>query len=133
MRWAWLLVLAVAALAHDGHGKKTAPASAKALRNPLTGAQAQATAGKAAYERLCASCHGNDGLAKGGAAKKPRPTNLTDHRMDSMADGEIYWVITHGIKGTMPAFQSQASDMERWQVVLYVRHLRKPQAHAGGH
>lgn len=56
---------------------------------------------------------------------KPRPTNLADHRMDSMRDGEIFWVITKGIGKTMPGFESQLSDIERWRIVAYVRQLRK--------
>jgi mono/diheme cytochrome c family protein len=54
----------------------------------------------------------------------PKPTNLTDHLMDSMKDGEIYWVATNGIGKTMPAFKDKLTETERWQVVNYVRYLR---------
>lgn len=125
------LLVSLAALAHEGHGKKNAPASAKALKSPLTAIQAKADLGKPHYLRACQSCHGEDGQSKTPAAAKmkPAPTNLTDHRMDSMKEGEIYWVITHGIGKGMPAFQDQLSEIERWQVVLYVRELRKQGHH----
>ena len=112
--------------AHDGHGKAHAPASAKMLKSPLTTAQARPELGKPLYEKACASCHGPDGAAQttAAAAMKPKPTNLVDHRMDSMKDGEIYWVITNGIAKSMPAMKTQLSDSERWQIVHYVRHLR---------
>lgn len=115
--------------AHDGHGKAHAPASAKTLKSPLTAAQAKPELGKPLYEKACASCHGPDGAAQttAAAAMKPKPTNLVDHRMDSMKDGEIYWVVTNGIAKSMPAMKTQLNDQERWQIVSYVRHLRGAQ------
>jgi mono/diheme cytochrome c family protein len=122
--------------AHDGHGKSHAPASAKTLKSPLSAAQAKPELGKPFYEKSCAGCHGADGAAKAAAAAKtkPTPTNLVDHRMDSMKDGEIYWVITNGIGKSMPAMKTQLSELERWQVVTYVRYLRGAQkAHEHKH
>ena len=123
---------ALALLAHEGHGKKNAPASAKALKNPLTGDQASPELGKAPYEQMCAGCHGADGRAQTtvAAAMKPKPTNLVDHRMSSMTDGEVYWVATNGIGKTMPGFKAKLSDEARWQVVGYVRELGRLQAKA---
>lgn len=123
------------ALAHEGHGKKNAPAAAQKLKSPLTPDQAKPELGKAAYEQNCAGCHGADGKAAtpAAAAAKVKPTNLVDHRMDSMKDGEIYWVATNGIGKTMPAFKDKLSDVERWQVVNWVRELRRQQAAAAPH
>ena len=75
------------------------------------------------YSEVCAACHGENG--KGAVKTKPAPTDLTDHKMHSMKDGEIYWVITNGIGKSMPGFKAQMSDTERWQIVLYVRQLAK--------
>lgn len=127
-----ILVLAAAALAaHEGHGKKTAPAAAQKLKSPLTAEQAKPELGKTAFEQSCAGCHGSDGTGKSAAAAamKVKPTNLVDHRMDSMKDGEIYWVVTNGVAKTMPAFKDKLSETERWQIVNYVRELRRHQAH----
>ncbi len=126
------LTLAMVSInAHEGHGKKSAPASAKLLKNPLTAEQAKPGPGAAAYEQHCASCHGADGLSKtpAAAAMKVKPTNIVDHRMTSMKDGEIYWVIANGIGKTMPAFKGKLSEIERWQVVGHVRELGRQQAH----
>jgi mono/diheme cytochrome c family protein len=113
------LLLALGLHGHDAHGKAHAPASAKTLKSPLTAAQAKPELGKASYVEACAGCHGENG--KGAVKTKPAPTDLTDHKMHSMKDGEIYWVITNGIGKSMPAFKAQLSDTERWQIVLYVR------------
>ncbi|MBI2685330.1 MAG: cytochrome c [Acidobacteria bacterium] len=112
------ILLAFGVYAHDAHGKKTSPPSAKLLKSPLTTAQARPELGKAKYEQTCAACHGTDGKAKSA-------TDLTDHKMHSMKDGEIYWVITNGVGKTMPAFKAQLTETERWQIVLYVRQLAK--------
>jgi mono/diheme cytochrome c family protein len=118
---ALILFTAMGAYAHDAHGKAHAPASAKSLKNPLTAAEAKPELGKEKFAEACASCHGENG--KGVAKMKPIPTDLTDHKMHSMKDGEIYWVITNGIGKVMPGFKTQITDTERWQIVSYVRQL----------
>ncbi len=136
MRRMLVLLTAVAlAFAHEGHGKKTAPASAKALKSPLTVEQAKPELGRPLYEKTCSSCHGPDGQSKSAEAMKmkPKPTNIADHRMDSMTDGEIFWVITKGIGKSMPGFKTQLNDADRWRIVAYVRHLRKAQTHSEHH
>lgn len=116
MRLILPLILVLGLYAHEGHGTKTAPASAKLLKSPLKAAQAKPELGKAKFEETCAACHGMDGKAK-------TATDLTDHKMHSMKDGEIYWVVTNGIGKKMPAFKTQLSETERWQIVNYVRSL----------
>src|SRR5437870_10586000 len=99
---AWLVDLS--ASAHEGH--RPAPASDKKLKNPLTATEENIEAGRALFNRNCASCHGDDGKAKTdvAAAMKVKPTDLTGHEMHGITDGEIYWVITNGInKSAMPA------------------------------
>lgn len=137
MRIRLLLLIAALAVAqaHEGHGKKTAPASAKNLKSPLTSEQEKPELGRPLYEKTCLPCHGADGQAKSTEALtiKPGPTNIADHRMDSMTDGEIYWVVTNGIGKTMPGFKTHLNDADRWRIVAYVRHLRKAQSRPGHH
>lgn len=126
-----LFTLVVAGLrAHDAHGRSTAPLEARRLRSPLPQSQHHAQQGEAPYQRYCASCHGDDGRARTPLAGKlpQRPTDLANYLMDFMKDGEIYWVITYGIDKSMPAFSQQLSDVQRWQLVQYVRLLRGRQA-----
>lgn len=118
-----------ALLAHDAHGRSNAPAEARRLKNavPLSGA-ALASA-KTQHSTLCATCHGNDGKArtKTAGALPVRPTDFTNYFMESMKDGEIYWVVTHGIEQRMPAFAGKLSEQQRWEIVWYVRDLRARQ------
>jgi alcohol dehydrogenase (cytochrome c) len=111
MRFGLCLLLAAGLYAHDAKGKAHAPASAKALKNPV--AAADAPLGKAAFTARCAGCHSAKGKAP----------DLTSHHMHSLQDGEIYWVITNGIGKTMPGFQKELTEVERWRVVTYVRTL----------
>jgi len=115
--------------AHDAHGRSTSPPEARRLKNPLPLTTDHAAAAKPLYDQLCASCHGPDGKARTALAGKlpVRPTNLAEYLMESMRDGEIYWVVSNGIDNKMPSFGTQLSDMQRWEMVQYVRELRSGQ------
>lgn len=120
------------ASAHDKHGHSHAPASAKKLKNPLPANGENIAAGRTLFNQNCASCHGEDGKAKTEMAQamKVKPTDLTDKNMQGITDGEIYWVITNGIKQSgMPALK-KATVNERWQMTLYVKHLMGEHPHA---
>jgi hypothetical protein len=52
-------------------------------------------------------------------------TNLADHRMDSMKDGEMFWVVTNGIAKSMPGFMGLLSDTKRGRIGAHVRRLRR--------
>lgn len=115
--------------AHDAHGRANAPLEARHLRNPVPVSTASVEAGKALFNASCASCHGEDGKARTAIAGKlpVRPTDLSNYLMESMRDGEIYWVVNHGIDTHMPAFEQKFDETQRWQIVLYVRELRNLQ------
>jgi cytochrome c peroxidase len=123
------LLAASVASAHDAHGRSTAPAEARRLKSPIPSAPEHVEAARPHYDRLCASCHGIDGKARTPLAGKlpVRPTNLANYLMESMRDGEIFWVITRGIEQHMPAFDKQLSEIERWEMVQAVRALRTRQ------
>ena len=130
MRTILLLVCVSGAVrAHDAHGRSTAPPEARLLKSPLARSDEQAAAGQPLYQGFCARCHGADGKSRTAAAAKLlfRPTNLTEYLMESMRDGEIYWVIGSGIPPSMPAFGAHLSETQRWQIVQYVRTLRDRQ------
>lgn len=119
------------ASAHEGH--RHAPATAKKLKNPLTATEENIDAGHALFNRNCASCHGEDGKAKTDVAEamKVKPSDLTGHAMHGITDGEIYWVVTNGIKTSgMPALKAKTKPDERWQMTLYVKHLTGEHPHA---
>lgn len=104
-----------------------APPEAHRLPNPAVRPPTEADLNR--YIPLCGSCHGPDGRSrtKAAGALPVRPTDLTNYLMESMKDGEIYWVTANGIESRMPAFGSQLSEAVRWQMVMVVRELRARQ------
>ena len=85
-------------------------------------------AGKAIYDRKCASCHGALGMGDGAAARSmhPAPPALA---MDSVAGAispaTMYRIVSVGVRGTpMPAWANVLTADERWNVVAYVTSLR---------
>lgn len=76
----------------------------------------------------CANCHANDGSGKTSMGPNfyPPVPDLRDPVIQNMADGEIFYVIHHGIRFTgMPAWGdgSPEEDIESWKLVLFIRHL----------
>jgi mono/diheme cytochrome c family protein len=73
-------------------------------------------AGKSLYEANCTTCHANDGTAAA-----PGVPNLADAaQMASRSPQALFDMVSQG-EGDMPAFASQLSEQERWQVVDYLR------------
>jgi mono/diheme cytochrome c family protein len=108
------------------------PEDADKTKNPTPATAESIERGKTLYlERTkgnCIFCHGETG--SGNEANFPRlrrkPADLTNkERMTSMTDGEVYWKITKGIQGIMPAGERRMTEAERWDVVNYVRTLAK--------
>jgi mono/diheme cytochrome c family protein len=111
------------------------PEDADRTKNPTAATPESIERGKALYldrnKGNCIFCHGETG--SGNEATLPRlrrkPADLTNkERMTSMTDGEIFWKITKGIEGIMPAGERKMrEEAERWDVVNYVRTLAKDQ------
>jgi cytochrome c peroxidase len=124
-----MVLMPAGLLAHDAHGRSNAPAEARRLKNPVVRTEAGVGAAKAKYTALCAGCHGEDGRARTKTAGMlpARPTDLSNYLMESMKDGEIYWVVANGIGPKMPEFSTKLGETERWEMVHYVRRLREEQ------
>lgn len=105
----------------------TAPASADALKNPVKDDPNATLAGKKTYATFCAACHGDkgkgDGVAATGLAKPP--ANHTSAQVQKVSDGGLFWMITNG-NNPMPAYQSSLTELQRWQLVNFIRTLAKP-------
>jgi mono/diheme cytochrome c family protein len=102
------------------------PADATKARNPVPMTGEGLTATAPVYEQNCARCHGVTGAGTGPAASSlpKEPAKFTDAKMlKSTTDGELFWMITTG-RGTMPSY-AQLSDLQRWQLVNYVRDLAR--------
>lgn len=97
---------------------------------------ANLTAGARVYVDRCAVCHGlhNHPSALGAHMYPDAPQLLEPHHNNpevvGVSDdplGETYWKILNGIRLTgMPAFKTQLSDPELWQVSLFLANANKP-------
>jgi mono/diheme cytochrome c family protein len=92
------------------------------LQNPAPATADVLAAAKKNFETHCASCHGVSGDGKGDKAAGlwSTPTDFRDARMNRPTDGDLYYVTTKG-NWPMPAFEKKLSDLERWQLVDYIR------------
>ncbi len=102
-------------------------AEARALSNPLPDSPDILEKGKALYQGKgsCVNCHGAKGRGDGVAAMglNPSPRNFHHHGFwRHRSEGEIFWVIKHGIPGTaMLPFGAMLSDEEIWTIMQYER------------
>jgi mono/diheme cytochrome c family protein len=97
-----------------------APESAAVRGNPLAGHDDAVGGGRKLFQRHCAECHGVDGTGRKKAA------NLTSPVVQTQPDGVLHWKITNGNPDRgMPSF-SRLPDLQRWQLVLYLRTFKQP-------
>ena len=110
---------------------KRAPRKFRNMTNPLPETPANIKAGKTLFQQTaqplaCFNCHGikGDGQGPMGAALNPPPRNFTcGETMQDISDGQMFWIIKNGSKGTgMMAF-SNMPDNQIWQMIHYIRTL----------
>ena len=105
-----------------------APAEAAARKNPLAGKPEAAAGGKKLFLRNCSECHGADGA--GLVKKHSADLQLSVVQQDS--DGELFWKITNGNPDRgMPSF-SRLPELQRWQLILFLRTLKPAAAAESG-
>lgn len=111
------------------HSKKLAVLASACLLTVAGGAtawSADAKAGKATYDKLCASCHGADGKGNPGMAKVmgEKELNIVDQETRAKKDDALLKVIVEGA-GKMPASGKNLSKQEQQEVLSYTRSLAK--------
>jgi mono/diheme cytochrome c family protein len=104
------------------------PAGDRAMRNPVTPTPDVMKDAMEHFADHCAVCHAADGSGDtetGRGLYPPAP----DMRMDAtqrLSDGELFYIIEHGVRFTgMPGW-STGTDQGRdasWQLVSVIRHL----------
>jgi len=104
------------------------PATAKSLKNPLNPTSLNIAEGRDHFADHCATYHANDGSGQTPIGKNvyPKVPDLRLADTQSMSDGEIFWVIHHGIRFTaMPAWGADDldKDSDSWKLVHFIRHL----------
>jgi mono/diheme cytochrome c family protein len=102
------------------------PAADKAKKNPMAKSDAATAAGKKlTVDKACTACHGDSGKGDGpgAAALNPKPADWTSAKVQQETDGCLFWKISTG-RGAMPPWAALAEN-ERWQIVHYIRTLKK--------
>lgn len=113
-------------------------AEARGLISPVADSPEMSAKGKALYEGkgTCVNCHGQSGAGDGpvSASLTPAPRNFRHHGFwRHRTEGEIFWVIKHGVPGTaMIGFGEQLNDEEIWAIIQYERSFGGVHGHGGG-
>ena len=102
------------------------PANFKAMKNPIAMSEASTQAGQALYVKTCAACHGKTGLGDGPKAKslKTAPGDFLKAESQNQTDGEHFYKTKTG-RGDMPKYEGKLSDDDIWNIVNYIRTLKK--------
>lgn len=104
------------------------PGDVRRRPNPVPASPEVVEAGMKHWADSCATCHGNDGrgdTAIGRNVYPPAP-DMRGPVTQNMTDGELFYVIEHGIPLTaMPARSTGTADGERasWDLVHFIRRL----------
>jgi mono/diheme cytochrome c family protein len=87
--------------------------------------------GQERFNIYCTPCHDKSGGGRGIVVQRgfPQPIDLIGDRVRGLADGEIFHVISDGVRN-MPAYRFQVPVEDRWAIVSWVRVLQRSQ-HAG--
>ncbi len=84
--------------------------------------------GQERYNIYCSPCHSRVGDGRGIMVSKgylPPPSFHID-RIREMLDGQIYDVITNGVRN-MPSYRHQINPDDRWAITAYLRALQRSQ------
>ncbi len=102
------------------------PANFKSMKNPVAQSEASAKAGMALFTKNCSSCHGKTGLGDGVKARtlKDSPGDFTKPAFQSQADGELLYKTKTG-RGDMPKYEGKLADEDIWNIINYLRTLKK--------
>jgi mono/diheme cytochrome c family protein len=135
----WLLANGASARPTPGHFETAVarrlrtlaiPREIRARTNPVPLTDELVAEARAHFADHCASCHANDGSGKTtmGQGMYPRVPDMRTEDTQSLSDGELFFIIEHGVKLTgMPAWGNDTPESETagWRLVHFVRHLPK--------
>jgi mono/diheme cytochrome c family protein len=96
------------------------------MKNPVAVGDASTAAGKTLFAKTCAACHGKTGLGDGPKAKslKTAPTDFSKAESQNQTDGEHFYKTKTG-RGDMPKYEGKLTDDDIWNIVNYMRTLKK--------
>ena len=121
---------AIEAAVARGIRRFAVPAADARRTNPVALSDAALAEGLGHYADHCASCHAIDGSGSTALNKGlfPKAPDMRGAATQAMTDGELFYVIEHGIRFTgMPGWTTGTADGETgsWQLVHVIRHLPK--------
>lgn len=104
------------------------PSDAYSAVNPLEATPEVIADGLSHFADHCASCHANDGSGDTPIGRNlyPKAPDMRESETQSLTDGELFYVITNGIRLTgMPAWGSGSPDEDHgsWALVHFIRRL----------
>lgn len=93
------------------------------MPNPVKADAKSIAAGKALFQVNCEPCHGKKGIGNGSKAAdlKTVPGNFTKASFQSQTDGTIFYKMTEGRKEMPKAKKDLPNDIDRWNLVNYLR------------
>jgi mono/diheme cytochrome c family protein len=104
------------------------PAEYADMRIPARNPEITTAKGRELYNVQCSLCHGNNGNGDGpfGITQYPPASNLHEERVRTKSNGQLFWIIAHGINLTgMPAWGQKygggMTDNEIWSLVKFIR------------
>jgi len=97
-------------------------------RVPVSVDMAMLERGRDRYSVFCAPCHDEAGAGLGMAVQRgmPPPIALGSDRVQGMKDGEIFAVISDGVRN-MPSYKNMIPVEDRWAIITWVRVLSRSQ------
>ncbi len=101
------------------------PASAKAMKNPYPMSPERLAQGREHWADHCAQCHGLDGSGNTEIGRNlyPPAPDMRAAATQGLSDGELFYIITNGVRFTgMPSWGDHNPE-ETWNLVLLIRHL----------
>lgn len=109
------------------HARRIAtPGDAKSLKNLYQPTEENLVSARHHFIEHCSSCHALDGRGNTvfGRNMYPKVPDLRDRETQKLTDGELYYIISNGVRFTgMPAFGGEDSPEEIWKLVLFIRRL----------
>jgi len=102
------------------------PTKFKQMQNTVKPSDASIKEGYEIYKKNCMVCHGKTGMGDGVKAKNLEtfPGNLTSSEFQSQPDGYIFYESKIG-RNEMPKYEGKLEDSEIWNVINYIRTLKK--------
>ena len=109
-----------------GSGPEEAKRAGAELVNPFPIDYAAVLArGDRIYNTYCIVCHDPQGGGHGTVVARGMvpPPSLLGARAVSIADGEMFHILTRG-QGNMPSYAPEIAVEDRWKVIAFVRRLQ---------